>query len=1199
VQQLKAGEFSVAELKSAGFDVGSLLAGGCSVSELKNVNFTASQMKNAGCSVQQLKREFALAELRAATFDVAALLSAGFILFEMRIAGFSASSLKAAGCGAEKLKGAGFTASDLRDAGFDLVALDQAGYTTEDLKNAKFTDAEISKTATFASAETAMRAVRVCFDALTALGAGHALDQQEAEDIAGKDNIFKRIQIRAATDDFVHALRHPAIAKNISTAQSLRALGVRAYCLHAAGFAQPILAAAEYSKNELDRLQLSFKITSGPIFFYKNRKTLTAALLMALTSMSIGLLLRDVISMVVLVVCLPTVSSFVALWKCMSTDNPKDLVKWAFGFFAYCAAASALSVGIMLGTQHNRLEPYGLQAALMIFAVCVPIVFCFALHYAHWSSKNIYRPYPFQWKLGFALSFAFIFTLVLILMIALPTRPRDISFSIPAFERKAGKTAVFATLGFTPSIFGGVKPGGTITLTYPDSFFMPSVTPVVPVGGSNVAGLTATCGATTATSVVITTSGAAIPSFFFFTVTLNGFRLGTTHAGSLSITVQTSSDTLASPAVESGSIIRHNMDLAFSIASTDRKAGKTAVPVTFGFMPLNVVPAGGTITLRYPDSFFMPSVTPVVPVGGSNVAGLTATCGATTATSVVITTSGAAIPASAFIITLKGFTMGGLTNGSSGVAVQTSADLLPSAAVHSGALLHPIWDVYFNISAIDRKAGKTSVPVTLGFTAANPVPAGGTITLTYPDSFFMPSVTPVVPVGGSNVAGLTATCGATTATSVVITTSGAAIPASSFVVTISGFFNSNIVVRPGMVYVRTSSHQSGSDGVSSGFIAVTGSLVLNLTGHIEGVWSVAWSPDGSKIATASLDDTARVFSSSSGSTLLTLTGHSDWVRSVAWSPDGSNIATASDDRTARVWSSSNGSTLLTLEGHSQFVWSVAWSPDGSKIATASDDGTARVWSSSGRTQLNFKVYIMRVTSVAWSPDGSKIATSSAGDGVYVFNSSSTFTRPGCYESSPTLRQRSYYCSSVTTLTRLQNCGYSCLNDWCAYSGDSHCWWCSVCSSPCFDFYPDKMYDSISSRCVSYGSNNLQTLTGHSESVNSVAWSPDGSKIATASNDGTARVWSSSNGSTLLTLTGHSNKVTSVAWSPDGSKIATVSFDGTARVWSSSNGSTLLTLTGQSDYAWSVAWSPDGSKIATASFGVNRQTDNIVRVWYVV
>jgi hypothetical protein len=125
-------------------------------------------------------------------------------------------------------------------------------------------------------------------------------------------------------------------------------------------------------------------------------------------------------------------------------------------------------------------------------------------------------------------------------------------------------------------------------------------------------------------------------------------------ARGLYVAVHTSSDVIASAAVEFGSITRHNIDFAFSIAPTDRKAGKTAVSVAFGFTPLNAVPAGGTITLTYPSGFFAPSIAPFVSAGGSNVAGFAATCGATTATSVVITTAGAAIPPFTCIITVKG-----------------------------------------------------------------------------------------------------------------------------------------------------------------------------------------------------------------------------------------------------------------------------------------------------------------------------------------------------------------------------------------------------------------------------------------------------------------------------------------------------------------------------------------------------------------
>jgi WD40 repeat protein len=116
--------------------------------------------------------------------------------------------------------------------------------------------------------------------------------------------------------------------------------------------------------------------------------------------------------------------------------------------------------------------------------------------------------------------------------------------------------------------------------------------------------------------------------------------------------------------------------------------------------------------------------------------------------------------------------------------------------------------------------------------------------------------------------------------------------------------------------------------------------------------SVAWSPDGTKIATGSRNSNiARhsqgyIWSSISYYRLLTLFGHGDAVLSVAWSPDGTKIATASSDWTARVWNSSiyYDNTLLILSGHSGSINSVAWSPDGTKIVTASSDFTARLWS---------------------------------------------------------------------------------------------------------------------------------------------------------------------------------------------------------------------------------------------------------------
>ena len=114
-------------------------------------------------------------------------------------------------------------------------------------------------------------------------------------------------------------------------------------------------------------------------------------------------------------------------------------------------------------------------------------------------------------------------------------------------------------------------------------------------------------------------------------------------------------------------------------------------------------------------------------------------------------------------------------------------------------------------------------------------------------------------------------------------------------------------------------------------------------GHTGAVNSAAFSPDGTRIVTASNDKTARLWDAKTGAALATLSGHTDTVWSAAFSPDGTRIVTASDDNTARLWDAKTGAALATLSGHTDTVNSAAFSPDGSRIVTASDDKTARLW----------------------------------------------------------------------------------------------------------------------------------------------------------------------------------------------------------------------------------------------------------------
>jgi uncharacterized protein with WD repeat len=274
--------------------------------------------------------------------------------------------------------------------------------------------------------------------------------------------------------------------------------------------------------------------------------------------------------------------------------------------------------------------------------------------------------------------------------------------------------------------------------------------------------------------------------------------------------------------------------------------------------------------------------------------------------------------------------------------------------------------------------------------------------------------------------------------------------------------------------------------------------------HDAAVRAVAFSPDGTRLATASRDGTVRIAEVATGLEIARLR-HQASVFDVAFCPGGTRVAAASADK-ALLWDLRTDRQLRWFL-HDDRVWAVAFSPDGTRLATASHDRSARVWDVSTGQELARFLHNAPVAGVAFSPDGARVATASDDKTACVWD--------------------------TVTGNRLARLAHEGAVGHVAFSSSG-----------------DKLATAGSDGIARiWNPANGLTLTEvrHDGPVHSVAYSPTGNRLATASYDHTARVWNPIRGIELKRLH-HDGRVWAVAFSPDGRRLATASHDRLARIW---------------------------------------------------
>ncbi|MFO0871938.1 MAG: serine/threonine-protein kinase [Pirellulales bacterium] len=318
---------------------------------------------------------------------------------------------------------------------------------------------------------------------------------------------------------------------------------------------------------------------------------------------------------------------------------------------------------------------------------------------------------------------------------------------------------------------------------------------------------------------------------------------------------------------------------------------------------------------------------------------------------------------------------------------------------------------------------------------------------------------------------------------------------------------------------------------------------LKLAMHGHAVNAVAFSPDGKRLATASGDQSIKLWDLETGAELRTLRGHAAPVTSVAFRADGEQLVSGGGDRNLMLWNVETGETLNTLFGHRDGVTCVAFSSDGKRIVSASNDRTVRIWdAATGDEHATIKGHATGVRQVALSADG-LLATAGYDESVKLWN--------------------------VETTREAQFLKFGGLSGWSrigiAFTSD-----CQSLTAA-----------ASAVRTWNLSSPEEKTFEAVGEFRHRPVFSADRKRLSASSPSHAIRVWEAETGTEICVLRGHKDFIATIEFSPDGRWLASASQDREVKLWDLADGSLKWSFTGQRGIIQGLAFSADSKLLGSA------------------